>query len=283
MTSLRKTEKSNYLTGHFSNHEMDSSVLKVDQLGYRYGNGMALEGVSFELGTGERIAVVGPNGAGKSTLFKLIAGVIESAEGKIEVYGHQPGEHICIAYVPQRSQVDWNFPVNVSEVVMMGRVSKVGLFRFPSITDWKIVNEALKAVKMQHLAKRQISELSGGQQQRVFLARALAQEAELILLDEPFTGLDLSTQEDLFSLFDQLRERKVTVMVAMHDLKLAAERFDRVMLLNRRLLGMGKPDSVFEPQNLAEAYGEHLRLIQTGDGLIVLEDTCCEEGEHHHA
>ena len=166
---------------------------------------------------------------------------------------------------------------------MMGRVSKVGLFRWPSKNDWKIVREALNAVSMGYFAKRQISELSGGQQQRVFLARALAQEAELILMDEPFTGLDLTTQEEFFFMLDGLRERNVTVVIAMHDLKLAAERFDQVMLLNRRLLGIGKPAAVFEPEKLAAAYGEHLRLIRTEDGLLVLEDTCCEEGGHHHA
>ena len=283
MTIMRKPEKSNYLTRHFSPHESNSPVLRVANLGYRYGNSLALEEVSFELRAGERIAVVGPNGAGKSTLFKLIAGVISSTEGQIDVYGHEPGVHICIAYVPQRSQVDWNFPVSVAEVVMMGRVSKVGLFRFPSSSDWKTVKEALSSVNMQHLAKRQINELSGGQQQRVFLARALAQEAELILMDEPFTGLDLTSQEDLFTMLDGLGERRVTVMIALHDLKLAAERFDRVMLLNHRLLGIGKPDDVFEPEKLAAAYGEHLRLIQTKDGLLVLEDTCCEEGGHQHA
>ena len=280
---MRKPEKPSYLTRHFTRHESDSPVLRVVDLGYRYGNGWALEDVSFELKAGERVAVVGPNGAGKSTLFKLVAGVFRPNRCQIDVYGHEPGVHICIAYVPQRSQVDWSFPVSVAEVVMMGRVSKVGLFRWPSKNDWKIVRKALNAVNMENFAKRQISELSGGQQQRVFLARALAQEAELILMDEPFTGLDLTTQEEFFFMLDGLRERKVTVLIAMHDLKLAAERFDQVMLLNRSLLGIGKPDAVFEPEKLAAAYGEHLRLIRTEDGLLVLEDTCCEEGDHQHA
>ena len=280
---MRKLKKSNYLTGHFLPHESNSPVLRVVGLGYRYGNRWALEDISFELGAGERIAVVGPNGAGKSTLFKLIAGVINPVAGKIDIYGHEPGCHICIAYVPQRSQVDWNFPVSVAEVVMMGRVSKLGLFRWPSANDWKVVKEALATVNMQHLEKRQINELSGGQQQRVFLARALVQEAELILMDEPFTGLDLNTQEELFTMLDSLRKRRVTVMIALHDLKLAAERFDRVMLLNRHLLGIGDPNSVFEPEKLAAAYGGHLRMVPTGEGLLVLEDTCCEEGSHQHA
>lgn len=279
---MKKSKKSRYLSRHFSRHETDSPVLRVSGLSYRYDNGWALQDVSFESRAGERVAVVGPNGAGKSTLFKLIAGVLNPSRGKIDIYGHEPEGHICIAYVPQRSQVDWNFPVSVAEVVMMGRVSKIGLFRWPSTNDWTIVNNALAAVGMERLAKRQISELSGGQQQRVFLARALAQEAELILMDEPFTGLDLTTQVEFFGLLDNLRERNVTVVIALHDLKLAAERFDRVMLLNRRLLGIGKPDQVFEPVKLTAAYGEHLRLIKTGDSVLVLEDTCCEEGDQPH-
>ena len=279
----KKTEKINYLTGKFSAHETNAPVLDAEGLCYRYGNRLALEDVSFTLKVGERVAVVGPNGAGKSTLFKLIAGVIKPCGGWINVYGHEPGGHICIAYVAQRSLVDWNFPVNVADVVMMGRVSKIGLFRWPSTSDWNAVKHALEAVNMAHLAKHQISELSGGQQQRVFIARALAQEAEIILMDEPFTGLDMPSQEELFAVLESLRENRVTVMIAMHDLKLASERFDRVMLFNRRLLGAGSPSSVFEPSTLAAAYGGHLRLVQTEDGLLVVEDTCCEEGGHQHA
>jgi ABC-type Mn2+/Zn2+ transport system ATPase subunit len=280
---MNKSIKTHYLTGRFSHHDSGSPVLVVDGLDYHYGNAWTLENVSFELQAGERIAVVGPNGAGKSTLFKLIAGVIKPMTGWINVYGHEPGGHICIAYVAQRSLVDWNFPVSVADVVMMGRVGKVGLFRWPSSHDWQVVSDALKSVNLGHLSKRQINELSGGQQQRVFIARALAQEAKLILMDEPFTGLDVINQEELISVLDRLKEQRVTVLIAMHDLKLASERFDRVMLLNRKLLGVGNPETVFNPKNLAAAYGGHLRMIQTEDGIFVLEDTCCEEGGHQHA
>lgn len=280
--SSAKYERTNYLTGHFSLHDENRPVLEVKNLAYRYGKKTAIEDINFELQVGERVAVVGPNGAGKSTLFKLVAGVMKPTSGLVRVYGYEPGGHICIAYVAQRSHVDWNFPVNVADVVMMGRVSKVGLFRWPSPNDWKIVHESLDAVNMFHLRKRQISELSGGQQQRVFIARALAQEAELILMDEPFIGLDITTQEELFLVLDDLQHREVTVMVAMHDLKLASERFDRVLLLNQHLIGMGTPNEVFEPKNLAIAYGGHLRIIQTEAGFMVVEDTCCEEETHQH-
>jgi ABC-type Mn2+/Zn2+ transport system ATPase subunit len=260
-------------------HQEEMPILRIEGLEVRYESGAALEDVSFELCMAEQVAVVGPNGAGKSTLFKVIAGVLNPTDGSVDVFGHDPGGHICIAYVPQRSQVDWDFPVNVTDVVMMGRVGKMGLFRHPSAQDREIVHRSLNVVNMSHLAKRQIGELSGGQQQRMFIARALAQEAELILMDEPLTGLDLSSQDGIFRILDQLRQHSVTVMVAMHDLKLAAERFDRVMLLNHRLLGFGPPEQALNSRNLLEAYGGHLHLLPSDDGTWVLGDTCCDEGE----
>ena len=243
------------LTGHLEPHHLDQPILALANVSTRYNGRPALEDLSFELIAGEQVAVVGPNGAGKSTLFKLIAGLLPASSGQVTVYGSQPGGHICIAYVPQRSQVDWHFPVSVADVAMMGRVGKLGLFRRPGKKDWDLVHQSLQVVGMEHLAGRQIGELSGGQQQRVFIARALVQEAELMLMDEPLTGLDLPAQQDIFDVLAALRTRKVTVMIATHDLNLAAERFDRVMLLNRRLLGLGAPNTVFTPERLIAAYG----------------------------
>jgi len=260
-------------------HQADSPTLEVSGVTAHYNGALALDNVSFQLCQGERVAVVGPNGAGKSTLFKVIAGVLHPTRGKVKVYGQGPGGHICISYVPQRSQVDWTFPVNVVDVVMMGRIGRLGLLRWPGPRDWEYVRQCLEVVGMGDLADRQIGELSGGQQQRVFIARALAQEAELMLMDEPLTGLDLTSQEDIFRILEELRRRRVTVMVATHDLSLAAERFDRLMLLNHRLLGLGEPDQVFTPERLMQAYGGHMRLIETDEGLMVLSDTCCD-GEH---
>jgi manganese/iron transport system ATP-binding protein len=239
-----------------------------------------LDDVSFQLHQGERVAVVGPNGAGKSTLFKAIAGVLKPFSGEIKVYGHGPGGHICIAYLSQRSQVDWSFPVTVSDVVMMGRIGKLGLLRWPKHRDWEVVHQALVDVGLVELANRQIGELSGGQQQRMFIARALAQEAELMLMDEPLTGLDIGSQESIFTFLDDLQSRGVTVMVATHDLDLAARRFDRVMLLNQRMLGFGVPEQVFTPEQLMSAYGGHIHLVETDDQLLVVADTCCDEGEN---
>ncbi len=260
-------------------HREDKPILEVDRLSVRYESGLALDQVSFHLHLGERVALVGPNGAGKSTLFKVIAGILEPSSGQVSIAGEKPGGHICIAYVPQRSQVDWTFPVTVSDVVMMGRTGKVGLLHWPKRKDHELVRQALAEVRMEALAERQISELSGGQQQRMFIARALAQEAELMLMDEPFNGLDVHSQEVIFAILDNLRQRAVTIMVATHDLDQAADRYDRVLLLNHRLLGFGTPQEVFTAERLLAAYGGHLKLLE-GDGqLVALSDTCCDEGE----
>lgn len=279
MTILQKFRKTKHLIRQrHSPHKAGEPILRTSGLTVRYESVVALEDISFELKKGERLAVVGPNGSGKSTLFKVIAGVLTPTEGQVHIYGHEPGGHICIAYVPQRSQVDWTFPVNVADVVMMGRIGKLGLFRQPKTRDWEIVHQSLKVVDLSNLAKRQINQLSGGQQQRMFIARALAQEAELMLMDEPLTGLDVNSQGDILRILDELSQREVTVLVALHDLKMAAERFDRVMLLNHQLLGIGRPDEVFEPQTLMNAYGDHLRLIPSDGSLLAVEDTCCDEG-----
>lgn len=245
------------------------------------GSRYALQDVSFLVEAGEQVAVVGPNGAGKSTLFKLIVGTLKPIEGQVHMYGHLPDEHICIAYVPQRSQIDWSFPATVEDVVMMGRVGRMGLFRRPRRQDWSLVQASLGRVNANHLAKKQIGELSGGQQQRVFIARALAQEAELLLLDEPLSGLDMPSQEAIFEVLSGLRPYGVTVLVATHDLNLAAERFDRVMLLNRRIVAFGVPSGVLTTEHLMDAYGGQMHRVGE-DGPVLLADTCCDDDGHRH-
>jgi manganese/iron transport system ATP-binding protein len=266
-------------------HEMTLPTLELEDVSVAYngrvggangGPHYALENVTFHVETGERIAIVGPNGAGKSTLFRLIAGTLAPDRGDIHIYGSGPGGHICIGYVPQRSHIDWTFPVTVEDVVMMGRVGKIGLFRWPRSADWQVVRESLARVGAASLVKKQIGELSGGQQQRVFLARALAQEAEILLLDEPLNGLDIPTQESILAILDDLRRDRVTVLLATHDLDLAAERFDRIMLLNHRIIAIGSPGEVLRPENLLAAYGGHLHVIDQPDGALVVTDTCCE-------
>ncbi|MCI0394281.1 MAG: metal ABC transporter ATP-binding protein [Chloroflexi bacterium] len=246
------------------------------------GNGMtadgyALKDVSFTVEVGQRIAVVGPNGAGKSTLFKLVAGMLKPTRGMVNVYGRVADKHICIAYVPQRSQIDWSFPVTVEDVVMMGRVGQIGLFRWPGRRDWEMVRASLARVNAGHLAHKQIGELSGGQQQRVFIARALAQEADLLLLDEPFAGLDVPSHEAIFEILDMLHRDGVTVLVATHDLNMAAERFDQVMLLNRRIVALGPAGVALTPDNLLQAYGGHLHRVADEGQVVLVADSCCEE------
>jgi len=226
--------------------------------------------------------VVGPNGAGKSTLFKVVAGVLQPNSGEVTVSGSKPVVHSCIAYIPQRSQVDWKFPVSVADVVMMGRSAKLGPLNWPKKRDWDFVNHALETVAIGNLSKRQISQLSGGQQQRMFIARALAQEAELMLMDEPLTGLDTPAQEGLLDLLDTLRTQKVTVMVATHDLEQAAKHFDRLMLLNKKIVAFGSPETVLRADNLLSAYGGRFRTVEGREALLAVDDSCCDEGEHDH-
>ncbi len=260
-------------------HRSDQPILDVSHLNVDYDGHPALQDVTFALSSAERIAVVGPNGAGKSTLFKVIAGVLPFSSGQVAIYGSQPDKHVCVGYVPQRSNVDWAFPASVADVVMMGRIAKIGWLRWPKKRDWQLVEEVLSIVGLQDLRSRQIDQLSGGQQQRMFIARALAQEAELMLMDEPLTGLDAPSRIGILELLDILRENQVTIMVATHDLNEAAQYFDRVMLLNRRLLGFGKADQVLEYDNLVEAYGGRLRRVGSDNAAIAIADTCCGEGE----
>ena len=262
-------------------HEPGTPILDVHGLSVRYGDRFALEEITFSLTVGDQVAVVGPNGAGKSTLFKAIAGLIEPAGGEVKVFGHRPVGHICIAYVPQRSQVEWSFPATVEDVVMMGRVGALGLLRQPRRADREMVRGCLDLVGLGDLGGRQIRQLSGGQQQRMFIARALAMRAELMLMDEPLAALDLGSQEEVLGILRRLAERRVTVMVALHDLNLAAGRFSRALLLNHRLIGFGAPAEVFTSDRLWAAYGAGARAMPTAHGMVYVGDTCCGGGADH--
>jgi len=264
-----------------TNHQADQPILDVQKLNVRYNGHHALEEITFHLHESERVAVVGPNGAGKSTLFKVIAGVLQPNSGEVNIFGSRPRGHVCIAYIPQRSQVDWNFPVNVADVVMMGRSAKLGPFNFPHKKDWDYVHHALETVDLSNLASRQIGQLSGGQQQRMFIARALAQEAELMLMDEPLTGLDAPSQEGILYLLDRLQKEKVTVMVATHDLDQAATHFDRIMLLNHRIVAFGEPATVLHTDNLLKAYGGKLKPVD-GQNILDMDDCCDDDHDTTH-
>jgi ABC-type Mn2+/Zn2+ transport system ATPase subunit len=240
----------------------------VENATVAYGDKPALVDVTFCVPVGTRAAVIGPNGAGKSTLFKALVGLLPLLKGSIAIHGLPLGHHKdCVAYIPQREEVDWQFPVTVSDVVMMGRYGRLGWLRRPGKKDKEAVASRLNHLGIGDLAHRTIGSLSGGQQQRVFLARALVQEPHVLLMDEPFTGVDVATQETMFKLFSELQEQQVTVLISTHDLKLAATFFDHVLLLNRRLISWGFSDEVLTSQNLMEAFGGQLLFLN--DAVVV--------------
>jgi manganese/iron transport system ATP-binding protein len=279
----RLTERPSHPVPHSTirppDHDPQAPSIQVEGLSVRFNGNEVLHDVSFALGAGQRLAVVGPNGAGKTTLFRVLAGLQRPADGHVRIFGHGPGGDTCIAYVPQRSQLDLTFPVTAAEVVMMGRIREIGMLRWPGRADWRAVRQALERVGLAESAARRIGELSGGQQQRVFLAQALAQEAELVLLDEPFTGLDFPSVESLFRILDELQASGVTEIVSTHDLNLASERFSQVLLVNRRLIAAGPPSQVLTQANLVAAYGGHIHRLPEGDGVLIVTDTCCEGDE----
>jgi ABC-type Mn2+/Zn2+ transport system ATPase subunit len=251
----------------------------VRGVSFHYGQLAALDDVTLQIETGTRVAVVGPNGAGKSTLFHVLAGVLTPSAGEVRVHGHRPARYLCTAYVTQSRDLDWKFPVSVADVVLMGRTGLLGLFRRPGEPDRQQLADALEQMGIADLTDRQIGELSGGQRQRMFIARALAQEPELLLLDEPLAGLDLSSQELIFEVLDRLSEQGVTVLVATHDLTLATERFDQILLLKRHMLGYGHHETVLSDQNLALAYGGHVQVVETAEGRRIIGDV---GGHHNH-
>jgi len=240
-----------------------------------YGQRVALEHVTLAVEPGSLLAVVGPNGAGKSTLLKLMAGLARPWTGRIEILGNPPGrEARRVAYVPQAELVDWAFPVTVEDVVTMGRFPRLGPIRRPGPDDRRAVEHALDQVGMLHHLRTQIGRLSGGQRRRVFLARALAAEPDLFLLDEPVTGIDPTTQELLMDLLEQQAQRGKTVVATTHDLACAAQRFQQVLAVNRTVVAYGPSNLVLDADVLSRAYGGHLLVL---DGrTVVLDDA------HHH-
>ena len=276
----RKSEITNQIVTRMSH---TPHRLEVKNISIGYGDKTILRDLSFQVPHGTRVAVVGPNGAGKSTLFKALVGLLPLQQGEIHIHGEKLGTHQdCVAYVPQREEVDWRFPVTVDDVVMMGRFSQMGWFKQPKTYDKEMVHKSLTQMGIADLAGQSIGQLSGGQQQRAFLARAIAQEPHILLMDEPFTGVDVTTQEATLRLLDHLQEKEVTAIVSTHDLNLAGSRFDLVLLLNHRLIAFGTPSQVFTKENLAQAFGNSLLVMDNG---MMLVDECCppdEEHTHHH-
>jgi manganese/iron transport system ATP-binding protein len=252
--------------------------LNIEDVTVTYRNGhTALRDVSFSIPQGTITALVGINGSGKSTLFKAIMSFVPLAQGKVQVLGMSGTEALSrnlISYVPQSEDVDWNFPVLVEDVVMMGRYGHMNWLRIPSANDHAMVEAALERVNMSDFRKRQIGELSGGQKKRVFLARALAQEGQVILLDEPFTGVDVRTEEQIISLLRELRDEGRVMLVSTHNLGSVPEFCDRAVLINRTILAHGLTAEVFTRTNLEKAFGGVLRSFTLGgEDLHDDEDT----------
>ncbi len=237
-------------------------MLEVKHLGVDYRGVIAVEDVSFRSVPGQLMGIIGPNGAGKSTMVKAILGLIPCSGGVVRFRDRSLKHQLkSVAYVPQRSQIDWDYPITVGNVVMMGRTVQTGWLRRPSLKSEQIVRQALSRVEMLELRSRPIGELSGGQQQRVFLARALAQEAELFFFDEPFVGIDKKTEAIMFDVFNELKSQGKILLIVTHDLGTVLSEYDQLMLLNKKIIATGSRSEVMTVDNIQRAYGDSIFLL----------------------
>ncbi|MBI2343411.1 MAG: ABC transporter ATP-binding protein [Deltaproteobacteria bacterium] len=241
---------------------MTAHAIAIQDLTIAYQRKPVLWDVTLEIPAGSLACIIGPNGAGKSTLIKGVMGLLPMASGVVTIFGH-PLQDVRqrVGYVPQRGSVDWDFPTTVLDVVLMGRYGHLPLFARPRRHDRDLARAALEQVGMETFADRQISQLSGGQQQRVFLARALVQDADLYLMDEPFAGVDAATEQAIVVLLQTLQQRGKTMIVVHHDLQTVSEYFDWAVLLNLRLVASGPVDTAFTEEHLRVTYGGRLNLL----------------------
>jgi manganese/zinc/iron transport system ATP- binding protein len=259
--------------------QLNNSIIEVHDLTVSYSNKPALWNIDFELPQGKIIGIIGPNGAGKSTLLKSIMGLLPLGSGFIKIFD-QPLEQIRhrVSYIPQRGSVDWDFPANVLDVVMMGLYSTKKWYSRMGKKEKELAFEALEKVNMKEYAQRHIAQLSGGQQQRVFLARALAQNADLYLMDEPFAGVDASTESSILKLLGNMRNEGKTIIVVHHDLQTAKDYFDWIVLINTRLVAVGPTKEVLTQVNLQNAYGGKLALLEDVGQLMERENIPLRKG-----
>jgi manganese/zinc/iron transport system ATP- binding protein len=252
----------------------ESVAIEVHDVTVAYGRRPVLWDVDLDIPKGRLIAIVGPNGAGKSTLLKAILGLVPLTSGHVEIFGRSINKaRSLVGYVPQRESVDWDFPISAREVVLMGRYGRLGWLRRPKREDHDAADAALLKVSMKDYAHRQISELSGGQQQRVFLARALAQDAPLYLMDEPFAGVDAATEAAIVEVLRSLRDQGRTVVAVHHDLQTVPEYFDHVVMLNLRLVAAGSVSHTFTRDNLLRTFGGRLTLLDQAVEAVRLQGT----------
>ena len=254
----------------------NGDVLALHGLSAGYGDAWALEDVTLAIPAGRLVSVIGPNGSGKSTLLRAILGLVPRRHGTVSLGGVPIDQRRTeVAYVPQRELVDWSFPISAAQVVMMGRYPRIGLVRGGTAVDRDAVATALDRVGMAQLGDRQIGALSGGQQQRVFVARALVQEASVLLLDEPMTGVDRGTEEAITALMRELRDAGATILHATHDLEGAADVSDLLCFVNGRVVAYGPPDETFTPATLHATFGGEVMILDSGDHAHV------HGGGHH--
>ena len=238
------------------------SALEIHDLTVAYHQRPVIYGIDLNVPAGQLVGIMGPNGAGKSTLIKAVMGLIRPVTGWVKLFGEPAEKNLRrVGYVPQRESVDWDFPVNVMDVVLMGRYGRLGWGRRPRAKDRDIAQACLEKIGMLQFANRQIANLSGGQQQRVFLARALAQESDLYLMDEPFAGVDATTEAAIVTLLHELKARGKTILVVHHDLTSAKQYFDMLLLINMRLVAFGPTPQVFTEELLQKTYGGRLTIL----------------------
>lgn len=244
------------------NEKSGKPVLDVHDLTVAYREKPVIWHVDFAIEGPSLVGIVGPNGAGKSTLLKAILGLLSVSSGRVEFFGRSLAkERLRVGYVPQRESVDWDFPIQVLDVVMMGAYGRLGWFRRPGRSERSLALECLERMGLSGLENRQIGQLSGGQQQRVFLARALAQEADLYFMDEPMAGVDAATEQAIFIVLEELRKQGKTVLVVHHDLRSVPDHFDQLLLINQRLVASGPTSEVFTQELLQKTYGGRLAIL----------------------
>lgn len=236
--------------------------IDVKNIHVSYHGEEVVSDISFSFEPGKLIGIIGPNGAGKSTLMQAVLGIIPRDKGEVDFNGKTINQvRKKIAYVPQRSNIDWDFPITVEQTVLLGTYPGLGVFKRPGAEEKEFAAKCLKQVKMEDFKKRQIGELSGGQQQRIFLARALAQKADLFFLDEPFVGVDVASEETIITILKGLRDAGKTVFVVHHDLSTVEDYFDELVLINKSLLGAGPIEKVFNPELMEQAYRSDFSML----------------------